>query len=187
MSHHSNGALLASFTKTHAIEVTPQNYNKTAMCWDGVLSHSPKSLLRRAFEHPPPIGREGLLICLLHFSLRVKGIMVFVVSQMLRQDLNTFRVLNISYPHHLAATLYFRGLLNTSISPYPQQYSISRDLGGLSNHLHFSYHPNNIPYPEGSLQLWTSSISADVYVLHREKPSWGDHSICGPWPRIPTW
>ena len=31
--------------------------------------------------------------------------------------------------------------------------------------------------------MWASSISAVVYVLHREKPLWGVHSICGPWPR----
>ena len=29
--HDSNGALPASFTKTHTIEVTPQNFNKTAI------------------------------------------------------------------------------------------------------------------------------------------------------------
>ena len=69
--------------------------------------------------------------------------------------------LNISDPHNLAATFYLRGLLHTSI-------------------LHST--PNNTSYPEGSLQLWASSISAVVYVLHREKPSWGVHSICGPWP-----
>ena len=70
--------------------------------------------------------------------------------------------LNISDPHNLAATFYLRGLLNTSI---------------------LRSTPNNTSYPEGSLQLWASSISAAVYVLHREKPSWGVHSICSPWPR----
>ena len=70
--------------------------------------------------------------------------------------------LNISDPHNLAATFYLRGLLNTSI---------------------LRSTPKNTSYPEGSLQLWASSISAVVYVLHREKPSWGAHSICGPWPR----
>ena len=69
---------------------------------------------------------------------------------------------NISDPHNLAATFYLRGLLNTSI---------------------LRSTPNNISYPVGSLPLWASSISAVVYVLHREKPSWGIHSICGPWPR----
>ena len=82
--------------------------------------------------------------------------MVSVVSQMLCQDLD------ISDPHNIAATFYLRGLLNTSI---------------------LRSTPNNTSYPEGSLQLWASSISAVVYVLHREKPSWGVHSICGPWPR----
>ena len=67
--------------------------------------------------------------------------------------------LNIS---DLAATFYLRGLLNTSI---------------------LRSTPNNTSYPEGSLQLWASSISAVVYVLHWEKPSWGVRSICGPWPR----
>ena len=170
MSHHSNGALLASLKKTHAVEVTPQNYNITTMCWDGVLPHSPKSLSRRAFDHPQPIGRAGLLTCLLHFSLQVKSIMVSVVSQMLRQDLNAFRGFNISDPHHLAATFYPRGLLNTSFSSYPNntphpetledfqitsisyhphQYSISRKRGGLSKHLHFSYHPHQYSIPRG--------------------------------------
>ena len=40
---------------------------------------------------------------LLHLSLRVKSIMVSVISQMLHPDLKTFRGLNISDPHHLVA------------------------------------------------------------------------------------
>ena len=144
------------------------------MCWDGVLPHFQKSLSKTAFDHPQPIGREGLLTCLLHFSLRFKSVIVSAVSQMLTKNLNTIRCLNISDPHHLSLIFHLRGLLNTSISPhslpeysisgelfnsppypeilkdfkntsifssYPQQYSISRNLGGLSNHLHFLYHP----------------------------------------------
>ena len=109
-----------------------------------------------ACSSAPPLSTNWSKRTANHFSLRVTGIMVSVVSQMLCQDLN------ISDPHNLAVTFYLRGLLNTSILP-----SI----------------PNNTSYPEGSLQLWASSISAVVYVLHREKPSWGLHSICGPWPR----
>ena len=156
--HHSNGALCAFSTKTQAIEVALQNYDKNAMCWDGGLPHSPKSLSRRAFDHSQPIGREGILTCLLHFSLRVKCIMVSVVSQMLRQDLKTIRGLNISDLHHLAATFYLRELLNTSISPTPpkilnfggtpQLTPISRNLGGLLNTSIFRPTPNNNPYPE---------------------------------------
>ena len=112
----------------HAIKVAPQNYDKTSMCWDAVLPHSPKSLSRRAFDHLQPIGREGLLTCLLHFSLQVKSIMVSVVSQMLTNDLNTLRGLNIFDPHHLTATFHLRGLLNTSISPTHKKYSISGEL-----------------------------------------------------------
>ncbi len=93
------------------------------------------------------IGREGLLTCLLHFSLRVKGIMVSVVSQLLCQDQN------LSDPHHLAAIFYLRGLLNTSISRSTQTILHLRILGGLSNYLHLSYYPQqySIPrvFPEG--------------------------------------
>ena len=109
----------------------------------------PKSLSRRAFDHPLPIGREGLLTCLLHFSLRVKGIMVSVVSQILRQDLKAFRGLNISDSHHLAATFYLRGHLNTSIFRCtPQQYSISRTLEDFqitSIFFHTTPHQYSIP------------------------------------------
>ena len=55
LSYYSNGALIASSTKTHARKIASQNYNKTtAMCWDGMLLHSPKSLSRRAFDHSQP-------------------------------------------------------------------------------------------------------------------------------------
>ena len=134
MSHNSNRALLASSTKTQAIEDAPQNYIRTAMCWDGVFHYSPKSLSRRDFDHPKPIGREGLLTCLLHFSFRVKGIMISAVSQMPRQDLNTLRGLNISDSHHLAATFYLRGLLNTSTSPTSPPNTQFR--GNFSTHPH---------------------------------------------------
>ena len=154
VSHHSNGALLASSTKTQAIEVTPQNYTKTTMCWDDVLPHSLKSLSRRAFDHPQPIGREGLLTCLLHFSLQVKGIMVSVFSQMLRQDLNTLRGLHISDPHHLASTFHFRGLLNTSIfHPTPNNTPYPETLEDFQITCIFHTTLINTPYPEGSLQL----------------------------------
>ena len=117
MSHHSNGALIAS-TKTYAREVAPQNYNKTTtMCWDGMLLHSPNSFSRRAFDYSQSIDQEGLLSCLLHLSLQVKSIMASAVSQMLHQKLNTFRGLNISDPHHLVATSHLKWLLSTSISP----------------------------------------------------------------------
>ena len=103
--------------------------------------HAP-SLSRRAFDHSQPIDQGGLLTCL-HLSLQVKSIMVSAVSQMLTQDLNTFRVLDISDPHHLVATSNLRGFLNTSILPHPsnivnfggtiQLTPISRNLGGLLN------------------------------------------------------
>ena len=111
--------------------------------------------------------------------------MISVVSQMLRQDLNTFRGHNISDPHHFAATFHLRGLLNTSIShPTPNNTPYLR---GLSNHLHFFHTPSiNIPYPEGSLQLWASSISAIVHVLHRRNPHGGITAYVVTGPVIPT-
>ena len=93
-----------------------------------------------ACSSAPPLSTNWSKRTANHFSLRVTGIMVSVVSQMLCQDLN------ISDPHNLAATFYLRGLLNTSI---------------------LRSTPNNTSYPEGSLQLWASSISAVVYVLHQ--------------------
>ena len=168
----------------------------------------PKITLKESFWPPQPIGREGLLTCLLHFSLRVKSIMVFVVSQMLRQDLNAFRGLIISDPHHFAATFHPRGLLNTSISrPTPTIFHIQKPwrtfksppfhttpinipypetLEDFPNTSIFHSTPINIPYPEGSLKLWASSISAVVYVLHQEKPSWGITAYVAPGPVIPT-
>ena len=185
------------------------------MWWDGVLPHSPKSLSIRAFDHPQPIGRKRLLTCLLHVSLRVKSIMVPVVSQMLTKDLNTLRGLNISDPHHLAAIFHLRGHLNTSLSPTPpkilnfggpfqltpifrnlgglskrlhfssnpQQYSISRNLGGLSSHLHFSYHPQHYSISRGLPAIVSIINLSSCLCVASEKHSWGDHSICGPWPR----
>ena len=89
--------------------------------------------------------------------------------------------LKISDPHHLAATFYLRGLLNTSISRSTPNIPGPLEDFQITSIFHITL--NNIPYPKGSLQLWASSISAVVYVLHREKPSWVVHSICGPWPR----
>ena len=93
---------------------------------------------------------------LLHLSLRVQGIMVSAVIQMLHQDLNTFKGLDISDPPHFVATSHLRGLLNTSISHHPKRNSqirgnfsthpISRNPGGLSNHLHFALPSNNTPF-----------------------------------------
>ena len=70
------------------------------------MAYSPKSLstnwLRRTANLPSTFLFTG---------------MVSVVSQMLRQDLNTLT-------GHLAATFYLRGLLNTSISrPTPNKTS----------------------------------------------------------------
>ena len=62
-----------------------------------------------ACSSTPPLSTNWSKRTANHFSLRVKGIMVSVVSQMLCQDLN------ISDPHHPAATFYLRGHLNTSI------------------------------------------------------------------------
>ena len=74
--HNSNGALLASFTKTHTIEVTPQNYHKLQCAG-------------MACSSAPPLSTNRSKRTANHFSLRVTGIMVSVVSQMLCQDLNT--------------------------------------------------------------------------------------------------
>ena len=60
--------------------------------------------------------------------------MVSVVSQMLRQDLNTLRGLSISDPHHLAVTFYLRGLLNTSILPTTKKNTQFQ--GNFSTHRH---------------------------------------------------
>ena len=96
-----------------------------------------------ACSSAPPLSTNWSKRTANHFSLRVKGIMVSVVSQMLCQDLNT------SDPHHLAATFYLRGLLNTSFSPLPQTILHLQNLGGLSNHLHLSYYPRQYSIPRG--------------------------------------
>ena len=193
MSHHSTGALIVSSTKTHAIEVATQNYTETTMCWDGMLLHSLKSLTRQAFDHPQPNCREGLLTCLLHLSLWVKNIMVPSGSQMLTQNLNTLRGLNISDPHHLAAIFHLRGLLNTSILPTPQKIlnfrgtfqptPISRNFGGLLKHFHFSYHPQQYSISRGLPAIVSIiNLSSFLCVASGENLLWGP-SICGPWPR----
>ena len=175
VSHHSNGALLASFTKTHSIEVIPQNYNKTTMCWDGNAPYSPKSLSMRSFDHPQPTGREGLLTFILHFSLRVKGIMVSVVSQMLCQDLNT-------EPHHLAATFYLRGLLNTSFSSYPNNTPYPETLD-VFQIIPISYHPHQYSIPKGLPAIVNNINLSSCLCVASGETLMGDHSICGPWAR----
>ena len=175
------------------------------MCWDGILPLSPKSLSMRAFDHPQPIGREGLLTCLLHFSLQVKGIMVSVVSQMLHQDSNTLRASTYPTLTTLLLHFYLRGPLNTFTScpipnntPYPEtledfqitsisyhfhQYSISRNVGGLSNHLNFSYHPQPYSIPRGLPAIGSIINLSSCLCVALGETLMGDHSICGPWPR----
>ena len=91
--------------------------------------------------------------------------------------------LNISDPHHLAAKFYLRGLLNTSISrPTPIILHI-HNLGGLSNHLHFSYYPQQYSIPRGPPAIVSIiNLSSCLWVASGETLM-GDHSICGPWPR----
>ena len=178
VSHHSNGALIASSTKTHAIEVASQNYNKTTMCWDSVPLHSPKSLSRRAFDHPQPIGREGLLTCLLHLSLQIKSIMVSAVSQMPQHiwplplcyyisSQRTFKHLYFTPPQKI---LNFGGTFLT----HPP---ISRNLGGLLNHPQYP-----IPRNFGGL-LNRLHASDNMYVLHLGA---GVTAYVVPDPVIPT-
>ena len=196
---HSNRALLASSTKTAAIEVNPQNYNKTTMYRNGELPHSPKSLSRIPFDHLQPIRRERLLTCLLHFSLRVKGIMISVVSQMLRKDLNSLRDLNISDPRHpccyilsqrtfkhhyfaLPSTIFHNRNLG-GLSYHSQRYSISRNPGGLSNLPHFSYHPQQYSIPIGVLAIVNSiNLSSCLCVPSGENLMGGSQHM---WPLIP--
>ena len=161
MSQYSNGALISSSTKNackRGCSTKLQQSNRNVL--DGVLLHSLKSLSRRAFDYSQSIDQEGLLTCLLHLSLRVKSIMASAVNQMLHQDLNTSRGLEISDPHHFVATSHLRGLLNTSISLTPtkilnfggtlQFTPISRNPRGLSNHHHFAPPPTML-YSGGEL------------------------------------
>ena len=129
----------------------------------------------------------GLLTCLLHFSLWVKGIMVSVVCQMLCQDLNTFRGFNISDPHHLAANILSQRTFKHLFFVLPQQYSICRNHGGTFKSPPFHTTSNNIPYPEGYLQLWASSIySSCLCVTSGENPHGVITVYVAPGPVIPT-